>query len=632
MKRNYLLMSLMTLAVVAAITVAAVAPSYVVRARSGWSCQTFWLFYDSRPSEKQLYNAVLAWEPSLSADIDIFEEAITVDSTARAERDAMSRAGYFIPPPPDLKPNEWDAVATRVFTVNESLSHFGNWSKAGLRTTQGTRKGGVWSPLGEPNEKWSNAEFLNVGSNVFVKGAGPVEASQPARDLGAVREGSALVLTPFDGKNYDVMDAGKTPDQQQAQDGKFGPATAHENVKIKAVWLTEPSTRTEFLPLATRTAYFLATLLVGFIAAFLGAVLIGYLMNNLFFTLAAAGLFLAAFAPTEGYGEHVHSVLPNAYFEVLRCAVCGVSCYGAFKLRGRQGWLWTMVGVAVLFNPIVPARFSREAWQVIDAAAGIFFLISIVLFKKRTNKEQKTKSEVAVLPDMDVANILTVADYERPRNAEELSQWWSAIHASFRLTKEGAIYCREGRGLSHRFYDEARPMVVFMTTYFVGTNIRCRLSAGDDPADAVLLGKNNLTIKQLQITSAVDGYTEHLRREELTKSGSVDGLGMPIITGSGRSKSVVFPEDGMEANDSIVSRTIQNIQAAVKNKVAKHYPSDLSLVVGFNDSCLRREDTLEFEKAYREIKHTFAELFLVGFCGTIIVPQRLGGNREPAIK
>ena len=86
---------------------------------------------------------------------------------------------------------------------------------------------------------------------------------------------------------------------------------------------------------------------------------------------------------------------------------------------------------------------------------------------------------------MDVASILTVADYERPRDAEELSQWWSAKHASFGLTKEGVIYCREGRGLSKKFYEEAQPMLAFMRAYFAGTDIRCRLYAGTEAVDAV---------------------------------------------------------------------------------------------------------------------------------------------------
>lgn len=358
MKSNNLLMALMALAVAAAIIAAAIAPSHVVRARSGWSGQTFWIFFDSPPSEKQLYNEALAREPSLSVDIRIYET-----STAQAERDAMRRAGRFVPPPleHDSEASKWDAVG--IIAATESPSNFGNWSKAGLRTTVAGRG---WT------DEWSESEFLKVGSNVFVKGAGPVKASQPARDLGFVPAGTALVLTPFDGKNYDVV----SPDERlYVRESEFQPP-------IKAVWLTEPSTRTEFPPLATKTGYLLAALLVGFIAAYLGAKLIGYLLNNFLFTLAAAGLFLAAFAPTEGYGQNVHSVLPSAYFEVLRCAVCGFSCYGAFKLRGRQGWLWTLVGLAVLFNPIVPARFSREAWQVIDAAAGIFFLVSIALFRK----------------------------------------------------------------------------------------------------------------------------------------------------------------------------------------------------------------------------------------------------------
>jgi hypothetical protein len=55
-----------------------------------------------------------------------------------------------------------------------------------------------------------------------------------------------------------------------------------------------------------------------------------------------------------------------------------------------------MVGVAVLFNPIFPTRFSREAWQVIDVAAGIFFLGSIALFKKTPDKEIKTKETTGI--------------------------------------------------------------------------------------------------------------------------------------------------------------------------------------------------------------------------------------------
>jgi hypothetical protein len=74
--------------------------------------------------------------------------------------------------------------------------------------------------------------------------------------------------------------------------------------------------------------------------------------------------------------------LPYAYFQILRLVVCGTACFGAFALKQRQGWLWTMVIIAVLFNPLLPVRLDRGTWQAIDLATGIVFLVSIPLLWK----------------------------------------------------------------------------------------------------------------------------------------------------------------------------------------------------------------------------------------------------------
>jgi hypothetical protein len=76
------------------------------------------------------------------------------------------------------------------------------------------------------------------------------------------------------------------------------------------------------------------------------------------------------------------SSLPYAYYQVMRLAVCGAACFGSFTLKQRQGWLWTMVIVAVLFNPLLPVRISRETWQVIDIVTGIIFLVSVPMLWK----------------------------------------------------------------------------------------------------------------------------------------------------------------------------------------------------------------------------------------------------------
>jgi hypothetical protein len=69
--------------------------------------------------------------------------------------------------------------------------------------------------------------------------------------------------------------------------------------------------------------------------------------------------------------------LPYAYFQTMRLAVCGAACFCAFTLKQRQGWLWTMVTIAVVFNPFLPVRLDRGTWQIFDLITGIIFLISV---------------------------------------------------------------------------------------------------------------------------------------------------------------------------------------------------------------------------------------------------------------
>jgi hypothetical protein len=93
--------------------------------------------------------------------------------------------------------------------------------------------------------------------------------------------------------------------------------------------------------------------------------------------IAAGFLFIAL---TSG--------LPYGYFQILRWVVCGASCYGAFLAMEKdlQGWMWTMAGMALLFNPILPIRLSRDLWQILDVIGGIVFLCAIPIFKGKTKE------------------------------------------------------------------------------------------------------------------------------------------------------------------------------------------------------------------------------------------------------
>ena len=62
------------------------------------------------------------------------------------------------------------------------------------------------------------------------------------------------------------------------------------------------------------------------------------------------------------------SGLPYGYFQIMRWLVCAAACYGIYKARlGKQPvWVFVMVSIAILFNPVATIHFQRDAWRIID--------------------------------------------------------------------------------------------------------------------------------------------------------------------------------------------------------------------------------------------------------------------------
>lgn len=82
--------------------------------------------------------------------------------------------------------------------------------------------------------------------------------------------------------------------------------------------------------------------------------------------LAAALLILAIF------------YLPSGYYIFLRWAVTLVAVYVAYALsEAKDNKFWLFVGIAILFNPIVPIYSTKSFWVVADlASAGVFLAYS----------------------------------------------------------------------------------------------------------------------------------------------------------------------------------------------------------------------------------------------------------------
>ncbi|WP_415390296.1 DUF6804 family protein [Porticoccus sp. Uisw_050_02] len=69
--------------------------------------------------------------------------------------------------------------------------------------------------------------------------------------------------------------------------------------------------------------------------------------------------------------------LPYGYYTLLRLVVTGISIYAAFFLFERDSFnFWAFLGIALLFNPLIPVHLSREVWFPINIIVGVYFTIT----------------------------------------------------------------------------------------------------------------------------------------------------------------------------------------------------------------------------------------------------------------
>lgn len=74
------------------------------------------------------------------------------------------------------------------------------------------------------------------------------------------------------------------------------------------------------------------------------------------------------------------------FYTLLRLVVCGTAGLSAWvaKEQKKDGWLWGLILIAFVFNPLVPVRFDRDMWWLINICAGV----ALFLFYK----QNKTRS------------------------------------------------------------------------------------------------------------------------------------------------------------------------------------------------------------------------------------------------
>jgi FtsH-binding integral membrane protein len=93
-------------------------------------------------------------------------------------------------------------------------------------------------------------------------------------------------------------------------------------------------------------------------------------MKRIWIPQAIAGVMLLwALNPANPYG----------YYILLRWVCCAAFTYLALKAhsQGKEGWVWVLGVMAVIYNPIIRIHLTREIWSAVNIATLVIALSSI---------------------------------------------------------------------------------------------------------------------------------------------------------------------------------------------------------------------------------------------------------------
>lgn len=93
--------------------------------------------------------------------------------------------------------------------------------------------------------------------------------------------------------------------------------------------------------------------------------------------LIACGLLLLAMAN-----------LPYGYYRFLRITItiiAGINAVSVYQMKNKLLFIFYL-GMAILFNPILPIHLDKATWKTIDLITGIIFGVTAFI---ETNDNQK---------------------------------------------------------------------------------------------------------------------------------------------------------------------------------------------------------------------------------------------------
>lgn len=71
-------------------------------------------------------------------------------------------------------------------------------------------------------------------------------------------------------------------------------------------------------------------------------------------------------------------IWPYFFYQALKLVVFGTAAFSAYLYHKEKnkGWMLTMIGIAIVFNPINPLYFGHFLWSIVDLIVALVIFIS----------------------------------------------------------------------------------------------------------------------------------------------------------------------------------------------------------------------------------------------------------------
>jgi hypothetical protein len=232
----------------------------------------------------------------------------------------------------------------------------------------------------------------------------------------------------------------------------------------------------------------------------------------------------------------------------------------------------------------------------------------------------------------DPNTLLTVEELMTPRTPAELVRWVEDKFRLFKLFKA----CPEARewvllrqGLSKQFHEEVYPLKFLVTRLYAGrSHIQCIPNLDNRDFDAIIRDNSTSPPAELkvEITSAVNGYDNHLRMKHLVKHRRVSAIGKVSASGTKHRGHEIHVAHEFVERSVLWERTCALIRSAVARKsmqpnAPQRYGPGHVLLVAFAEWGLveSAQDIVAIkdfvEKYILILPLNFAALYVVGLAG-----------------